>query len=108
MRRLLQSPWFRALLIWTVVIAVLVVPLWPAASTPFPACNYPGAVAPDNGLATCPPDNANYEAIGVSLLVLLWLAGVLVGFIAFALSRFLRWRRRDSLAGGCRGRVSRQ
>jgi hypothetical protein len=96
MRRILRNPWSRALLIWSFMFALLVMPLWPAASTPLPACNYPGAVGPDNGLPTCPPDNANYEAIGISLLVLLWLAGVFVGFIAFALSRFLRGRQRDS------------
>lgn len=97
MRRLLRSRWFWALLIWTAVIAVLGVPLWPAASTPLPPCNYPGAIAPENGLPTCPPDNANYEAIAVSLLVLLWLAVVLMGLIAFALSRFMRWRRRQGV-----------
>lgn len=85
------------------MLAVLVVPLWPAATTPFPPCNYPGAVNPDNRLATCPPDNANYEAIALSLLVLLWLAVVLIGLISFALARFVRWRTRQRNVGGAGG-----
>ena len=91
MRRSVRNPWFRALLLWSIVIAALVLPLWPAASTPLPACNYAGGPALENGLPTCPPDNANYEAIGASLLVLLWLAGVMVGLMAFALAWFFRW-----------------
>jgi hypothetical protein len=92
MRRLFQSPWFRALLIWTAIVAVLVIPLLPEAMTPFPPCNYHGAVNQDPGLPTCPPDNANYGAIGLALLVLLWLAVASIGLIAFAVTRFLRWR----------------
>ncbi len=92
MRRLIQSSWFRALLIWTAIVAVLVIPLLPEALTPLPPCNYHGAVNQDPALPTCPPDNANYVAIGMSLLVLLWLAVASIGLIAFALTRVLRWR----------------
>ena len=88
MRRLLQSRWLRALLAWTAFIAVPVVLLWPTATAPFPPCNYQGAGNPDPTVPTCPPDNANYDAIGVSLLTLLWLAGISVGLMAFAISWF--------------------
>ena len=92
MRRLFRSPWFRALLIWTAIVAVLVISLLPEAMTPFPPCTYHGVVNPDPALPTCPPDYANYGTIGVSLLVLLWLAVASIGLTAFALTRFLRWR----------------
>ena len=94
MRGALRSPWFRALLILTAVVAVLVIPLLPEAMTPLPPCNYHVDTNPDPALPTCPPDNANYGAIGVSLLLLLWLAAVSVGLIPFALTRFLRPRYR--------------
>lgn len=92
MGRLFRNPWLRALLIWTAILAVLVISLLPEAMTPLPPCNYHGVVNPDPALPTCPPDAANYGVIGVSLLVLLWLAGGSIGLIAFALTRFLRWR----------------
>ena len=90
MRRLFRSRWLWVLLIWTAFIAVPVVQLWPAANAPLPPCNYQGLGNEENGLLTCPPDNANYEAIGMSLLILLWLAGIVIGLIAFAISRFVR------------------
>lgn len=90
MRRVFRNPWLRALLIWTAIIAALVISLLPEAITPFPPCNYHGVINPDPSLATCPPDSANYEAIGASLLVLLWLAVVSIGLTAFALTRVLR------------------
>ena len=92
MRRLFRSPWFRVLLIWTAIVAALVISLLPEAMTPFPPCNYHGVVNPDPALRTCPPDNANYAAAGVSLLILLWLAVASIGLTAFALTRFLRSR----------------
>jgi hypothetical protein len=92
MRGLFRNPWLRALLIWTAILAALVISLLPEAMTPFPPCNYRGVVNPDPALPACPPDDANYGAIGASLLVLLWLAGGSIGLIAFALTRFLRWR----------------
>jgi hypothetical protein len=94
MRGVLRSPWFRALLILTAAVAVLVIPLLPEAMTPLPPCNYHEATNPDPALPTCPPDNANYGAIGVALLILLWLVAASVGLIAFALTRFLRTRYR--------------
>jgi hypothetical protein len=90
-RRLLGSRWVRAFVIWTALIAVLIVPLWPAASAPFPPCAYQGAANQDTGLPPCPPDNANYEAIGVFLLILLWSSGIVILLLAFALARVARW-----------------
>ena len=90
MRGFLPNPWFRALLILTAVVAVLAIPLLPEAMTPLPPCNYHEDPNPDPALPSCPPDNANYAAIGVFLLVLVWLAVASVGLIAFALTRLLR------------------
>ncbi len=92
MGRLFRNPWLRALLIWTAILAVPVISLLPEAMTPLPPCNHHGVVNPDPTLPTCPPDDANYEAIGASLLVLLWLAVASIGLAAFVLTRFLRWR----------------
>ena len=92
----LRSPWFRALLLLTAAVAVMVLPLLPEAMTPFPPCDYHGITNPDPALPTCPPDNANYAAIGASLLVLLWLVAVSIGLIAFALTRLLRRHGRAS------------
>ena len=91
MRRFLRGTWFRVFLLWSVLIAALALPMWPKAVTPREPCNYAGAVAPDNGLPTCPPDDANYEAIGVSLLIVLWVAGAVVWLTAFAAAWL--WRR---------------
>lgn len=88
MARLFRNPW---LLIWTAVLAVLVISLLAQAMTPLPPCNYHGVVNPDPALPTCPPDNANYGAIGASLLVVVWLAAGGIGLIAFTLARLL-WR----------------
>lgn len=90
MRRLLRSGWIRAFLVWTAIIAVLIVPMWPAATTAFPPCNSGGATSPDPALPTCPPDNANYEAIGVFLYAVLWLIGAIIMLVAFAVSRARR------------------
>ena len=92
----MRGPWFRAFLVWSVLFAVLALSLWPAASTPRPLCNPPGAVAPDNVLPTCPPDDANYAAIGLSLLTLLWVAGAVVWLMAFGAAWFGRRRRRET------------
>lgn len=89
-RRLLRNRSLVVLLIWTAFIAIPVVQLWPAASTLLPPCNYHGSGIQDPALPPCPPDGANYEAIGVSLLVVLWLAGLTIGLSALAISRFLR------------------
>jgi Trk-type K+ transport system membrane component len=86
-RRFFRSRWTLAFLTWTALIAVQVIPLWPAATAPFPPCVYQGADRPDPSLPVCPPDNANYEAIGVFLLLLVWLGGIGVLFVAFAVSR---------------------
>ena len=94
MRRVFRNPWLRALLIWTGIVAVLVISLLPDAMTPFPPCNYHGVTNPDPSLPTCPPDSANYGAIGASLLVLVWLAAFLIGLTLFALTRILRRPRR--------------
>jgi hypothetical protein len=83
------------LLIWTAMVAVLVIPLLPEAMTRFPPCNYHGVVNPDPALPTCPPDSANYAAIGLWLLVVLWLAVASIGLAAFALTRFVRWLRQQ-------------
>jgi len=56
-------------------------------------CNYQGAGNQDPALPTCPPDNANYAAIGMSLLIVLWLAGVVVALIALGTSWLVRWRK---------------
>jgi hypothetical protein len=93
-RRLVRNRLIWVLLIWTVFIAVPIVLLWPAANAPLPPCNYPGGGAQDPALPTCPPDNANYEAILMSLLVLVWLAGIVCGLISLGISRFLRRRER--------------
>ena len=90
MGRLIRNPWLQALLIWTAILAVLVIPLLPDAMTPLPPCNYHGVVNPDPALPTCPPDDANYAAIGAWLLALLWLAGGLIGLVAFGLTRLVR------------------
>ncbi len=94
MRRLIWGRWLWVLLIWTSFIAVPMVLLWPAATAQPSACNYQGAVNQDPALPTCPPDNANYEAILMSLLILLWLAGTVIGLGAVAISRFVRRRER--------------
>ena len=65
-------------------------PLWPAATTPFAPCAWPGVAAPDPALPPCPPDDANYEAIGVFLLLVLWAVGVVVLVVAFAVARVRR------------------
>ena len=77
------------------MVAVLVIPLLPEAMTPFPPCNYHGVVNPNPALPTCPLDSANYAAIGLSLLVLLWLAVASIGLTAFALTRLVRWLRQQ-------------
>ncbi|HYI66951.1 MAG TPA: hypothetical protein VEW95_08525 [Candidatus Limnocylindrales bacterium] len=92
MRRLLRNRWLVVLVIWTAFLAIPAVQLWPAANTPAPACNYHGSGIQDPALPPCPPDGANYEAIGLSLLVVLWLAGVTIGLGALAVSRFLAGR----------------
>jgi hypothetical protein len=94
MNRLFRNPWLRALLIWTVIVAALVIPLLPEAMTPLPPCNYREVINPDPALPPCPMDDANYAAIGVALLVLLWLVVAVIGLSAFALTRFLRRRPR--------------
>jgi hypothetical protein len=81
-------------LIWTAFIAVPVVLLWPAANAPLAPCNYRGAGNQDPALPTCPPDNANYEAVLMSLLIVVWLAGIVIGLALLAISRFLRRRER--------------
>jgi hypothetical protein len=81
------------LLIWTAFLAIPVVQLWPEATAPSPLCNSQGAGNQDPALPTCPPDNANYEAIGISLLIVLWLAGVVVALIALGISWLARWRK---------------
>ncbi len=91
MRRLLRSPWIRVFLLWTAVIAVLAAPLVPAAATPLPRCAPNSASNPDPALPPCPPDDANYAAIGVFLLVVLWLAVGALLLIAFAGSCVGRW-----------------
>lgn len=99
MRSLLRRRGLLVLLIWTALIAVPVVQLRPAANTPSPPCNYQGAGNQGPALPTCPPDDANYEAIGMSLLILLWLAGVIIGLIAMGISWFVRWRNRAPRPG---------
>jgi hypothetical protein len=99
MKRMFGSGWLRAFVIWTALIVVLTVPFWSAATTPSRPCAYPGAVNQDATLPPCPPDDANYEAIGIGLLVLLWFGGTAVLLVAFGLSRVRRWlgaRRRIS------------
>jgi hypothetical protein len=91
MGRLIRNPWLRALLIWTTILAVPIILLLPDALAPLPPCNYQGVVNPDPALPTCPPDYANYAAIGASLLALLWLAGGLIGLVGFALTLIGRW-----------------
>lgn len=93
---LLRRRGLLVLLIWTAFIAVPVVQLWPAANTTSPPCNYQGAGNQDPALPTCPPDDANYEAIGMSLLILLWLAGIVIGLIAVGVSWFVRRRTQAS------------
>jgi hypothetical protein len=93
MRRLFRNRWLVVLLIWTAFLAVPAVQLWPAANTPTPPCNYHGSGVQDPALQTCPPDGANYEAIGMSLLVVLWLAGVTIGLTALGISRLVGKRR---------------
>jgi len=88
--RLRRHPWRLTLAAWTVLIAVLVVPLLPAASAPLPPCNPSGAINPDPSLITCPMDDANYEAIAVFLYLVLWAFGILVLVVAFAVSRIAR------------------
>ena len=98
MRRLLRNRWLVVLLVWTAFIAIPVVQLWPAANTPPPACNYQGSGIQDPALPPCPPDDANYEAIGMSLLIVLWLAGVIIGLSAFGISRLVGRRgKRETL-----------
>ena len=98
MRRLLRNRWLVVLVIWTAFLAVPAVQLWPAANTPTPPCNYHGSGIQDPALPPCPPDGANYEAIGLSLLVVLWLAGVIIGLGALGISRLVGKRRdRDTL-----------
>jgi hypothetical protein len=89
-RNLLRSPWIRAFLLWTALIAILVVPLWPAATTPFAPCVGPGEASPDPALPPCPPDDANYEGIGIFLLLVLWIAGVVILFVGFVIARVAR------------------
>lgn len=89
MLRLLHSRWLWALVLWTALIAVQVVLLAPGASAPRPACNYAGGVALDPSLPTCPPDDFNDAAVSALLLVFIWLAGVGVGLLALAISRFV-------------------
>jgi hypothetical protein len=96
--RLRRHPWLLTLAAWTVLIAVLVVPLLPAASAPFPPCNPGGAINPDPSLLTCPMDDANYEAIAVFLYLVLWAFGILVLVVAFAISRMAR-RSREGPGG---------
>jgi hypothetical protein len=91
-RRLLRRRGLLVLLIWTAFIAVPVVQLWPAANTPSPPCNHQGAANQDPALPPCPPDEVNYEGIGVSLLILLWLAGVVIGLTAVGTSWLVRRR----------------
>ena len=93
MRRLLRNRWLVVLLIWTAFLAVPAVQLWPAANTPTPACNYHGSGIQDPALPPCAPDDANYDAIGMSLLVVLWLAGVTIGLSALGISRLVGKRR---------------
>ena len=92
MRNLLRSPWIRAFLLWTAIIAILVVPLWPAATTPFAPCVSPGEVSPDPALLPCPPDDANYEGIGIFLLLVLWTAGVVILLVGSFIARIARRR----------------
>ena len=90
MRGLLRSPWLRAFLLWTALIAIMIVPLWPAATTPFAPCALHGAAFPDPALPPCPPDNANYEGIGIFLLLLLWVGGVVILMVGSHIARVAR------------------
>lgn len=93
MKRVLGSGWFRAFLVWTALIVVLIVPYWPAATAIPPPCASYGAVNQDPSLPPCPPDAANYEGIYVVLLFLLWFGGTATLLLAFGLSRGVRWLR---------------
>jgi hypothetical protein len=91
-RNLLRSPWLRAFLLWTALIAIPVLLLWPAATTPFAPCVSPNATIPDPTLPPCPPDDANYEGIFILLLLILWAAGVAVVMVGYLVARARRHR----------------
>ena len=93
MRRLLRNRWLVVLVIWTAFLAVPAVQLWPAANAPTAPCNYHGSGVQDPALPPCPPDGANYEAIGLSLLIVLWLGGVIIGLAVFGIARLVRRRK---------------
>jgi hypothetical protein len=92
-RRLIRRRWFVVLLVWTAFLAIPLVQLWPEATATLPPCNYHGAANQDPALPPCPPDDANYEAIGVSLLIVVWLVGVVIGTIALGISWLVRRRK---------------
>jgi hypothetical protein len=89
--RLRRHPWFLALLIWTGLLALAILPRVPGATRPFPPCNYQGSTFQDPALPTCPMDMFNVDALFVFLVVALWIVGVIVGCAAFAVSRLGRW-----------------
>jgi hypothetical protein len=89
----LSPPWVVAALLWTAPILLLIALNW-AAATAMPApCGYQGDPNRDLSLPPCPMDDVNVAAVFVVLLALLWIVGMIIVLLAYAISRLARrWR----------------
>ncbi len=94
MPHLPRDPWLRAFVIWTAFIALLIVVRLPGASATRAPCNALGAGNPDPALPTCGMDDFNPDGILIFLLVVIWIGGVAIEALAFAISRLANWLRR--------------
>ena len=94
MRFLPRSPWLGLLLSWTAVIWVAIVLLLAIASVSYRPCNPIGAGNPDPALPTCGIDDFSIEGILAFLLFVVWVGGIVLEAVVFAISRLVKWLRR--------------
>jgi hypothetical protein len=91
---LTRNPWLRTFVIWTAIIALLIVLRLPGASVSPAPCNALGAGNPDPAFPTCAIDDFNADGLLIFLLVVLWIGGIAIEAVAFAISRLANRLRR--------------
>jgi hypothetical protein len=89
-----RNPWLRSFVIWTALIALLIVVRLPGASVSPAPCNAHGTGNPDPALPLCGLDDFNADGLVIFLLVVLWFGGIAVEAVAFAVARLANWLRR--------------
>jgi len=97
LRFLPHRPWLGLLLSWSAVIWVAIVLLLAMASINRPPpCNPIGAGNPDPALPTCGIDDFSIEGIMAFLLFVVWVGGIVLEAVVFAISRLVKWLRPGS------------